>query len=44
MLDRYVFPAAESAADEAVFDDDFVFRQAQHKGRFPARIVNTLIR
>ena len=44
MLDRHVFPAAEAAADEAVLDDDFFFRQAQHECRFPARIINALVR
>ena len=43
MLDRHVFPAAEAAADEAVLDNDFFFRQAQHECRFPARIVNALV-
>ena len=44
MLDCHIFPAAEAAADETILDDDFVFWKAQHKRRFPARIVNALIR
>ena len=44
MLDCHIFPAAEAAADETILDDDFVFWKAQHKCRFPSRIVNALVR